>query len=156
MRENWVDVFVTGWRSYSQSLDSNGGELDGQNAREITASARKGPTEALLSAAYTHALSLPKPHPNRGPQGKRERSSFTHVFPSFSIDDQDSSPMPNSVPDLTAIRLPTSTPSQRNGSFATLTCLLHSTSQMQNSGSSSNGDSSAASAEEPGWSSGDS
>jgi hypothetical protein len=34
--------------------------------------------------------------------------------------------------------------------YATLTCLLHSTAEMKNYGSSSNGDYSAASAEEPG------
>lgn len=68
-----------------------------------------------LGSLDARTLSPQTPPPPPG--GKRERSSFTHVFPSFSIDDQDSSPMPNSVPDLTAIRLPTSTSSKRNGSF---------------------------------------
>lgn len=108
----------------------------------------RGPRR-LFSRQPTRAHPL-SPNPTPPPRGQTREKLFFHPFQS-TTKIHPRCPIASQISRQFAY--PPRHPLKETGvlmTYATLTCLLHSTAQMKNSGSSSNGDYSAASAEEPG------
>jgi hypothetical protein len=103
-----------------------------------------------LASLHARTLSPQTPPPPRANEREALLLMFFHPFQS-TTKIHPRSPIASQISRQFAY--PPRHPLKETGvlmTYATLTCLLHSTAQMKISGSSSNGDYSAASAEEPG------